>query len=130
MIARKRIHLIVIALCLWLPLQAVAGQWLHCAQLDASLMQLDVPAESAPHFSCHDAPVNAQPDHADTPVSSTTDIQSCKHCQFSCSWHSAILLREFMSPSTNFVIIYTQFNFLSPTQPLLAMPQRPPRFSV
>ena len=130
MIARKRIHAIVIALCLWLPLQAIAGQWLHCAQLDASLIQLEATAESAPHLSCHDISIDKQqPQLADTQIASTADIQSCKHCQFSCSWHSALLLREFIQPSINLVITYTQFNSLSPDQPLLAMPQRPPRLS-
>ncbi len=129
MIARKRIHVIVIALCLWLPLQAIAGQWLHCALLDASLMQLDKPAEAAPHFSCHDISIDKQQPLSDTQVASTSDISSCKHCQFSCSWHSALLLREFIQPSINLVFTYTQFNSLSPDQPLLAMPQRPPRLS-
>ncbi len=84
MIARKNLHFIVIALCLWLPLQAIAGQWLHCAQLDASLLQADDSSETTPHFSCHDAPVETQADYpASNPdKGNSADTQSCKHCQF------------------------------------------------
>lgn len=129
MIARKHLHLIVIALCLWLPLQAIAGQWLHCAQLDASLMQADESPETTPHFSCHDAPVETQEDYpASNPDQGIlADTQSCKHCQFSCTWHSALVLREFTQPIFDILILYTQFTTPSPAQPLLAMPQRPPR---
>lgn len=132
MIARKRLHLIVIALCLWLPLQAIAGQWLHCAQLEFSLTQLDATLEANAHHSCHDIPTDAQTDQsipADQAPSSA-DTKSCKHCQFSCSWHSALVVREFTQPSVYFTIIYTQFIALPPAQPLLATPQRPPRFHI
>lgn len=132
MIARKRLHLIVIALCLWLPLQAIAGQWLHCAQLEFSLTQLDATPEAKPHHSCHEIPANAQTDQlipADQAPSSA-DIKSCKYCQFSCGWHSALVLREFTQPSVYSTIIYPQFIALPPAQPLLAAPQRPPRFHV
>jgi len=132
MIARKRLHLIVIALCLWLPLQAIAGQWLHCAQLEFSLTQLEAAPEAKPHHSCHEIPTNAQTDQSisadQTP--SSADIKSCKHCQFSCSWHSALVVREFTQPSVYSTIIYPQFIALPPVQPLLATPQRPPRFHI
>ncbi len=132
MIVRKHLHLIVIALCLWLPLQAIAGQWLHCAQLEASLMQSDKLSEPVPHSSCHDAPAKAQLNNS-TPsadVSSSADTTSCKHCQFSCTWHSALVLREFMQPTFTFSLTHTQFISPSPAQPLLATPQRPPRFVI
>jgi len=132
MIVRKHMHLIVIALCLWLPLQAIAGQWLHCAQLEASLIQADKFSEPASHSSCHDAPAKAQLNHSTpgTDESSSTDTTSCKHCQFSCTWHSALVLREFMQLTFNFAVTHTQFISPSPAQPLLATPQRPPRFVI
>ena len=129
MIARKRLHLIVIALCLWLPLQTIAGQWLHCAQLEASLIQADNVNEQPSHLSCHDAPAKAQLDQSmsGADVSSSENIKSCKHCQFSCTWHSALVLREFIPPVFHFAMILTQYISPSPAQPLLATPQRPPR---
>jgi hypothetical protein len=134
MVAHKRLYLIVIALCLWLPLQAIAGQWLHCAQLESSLTQLDAIPAATPHSSCHDVPTDV-PTKAPLDQSTLTDqastlvdINSCKHCQFSCSWHSALVLREFMQPRVDSSIIYTQFILPSPVLPLLATPQRPPRF--
>lgn len=132
MIARKRMHLIVIALCLWLPLQAIAGQWLDCVQLNANLMQPDTTPEPARHSSCHDSSAKADLNHStpNTDALISADIPSCKHCQFSCTWHSALVLSEFMQPSLHFAIIPTQFISLSPAQPLLATPQRPPRFSI
>jgi len=129
MFARKRLLFVVIALCLWLPLQAMAGQWLHCAQLEFNLTQPDAIPEAKSHHSCHDIPTDAQTDQrisADQAPASA-DIKSCKHCQFSCSWHSALVLREFTQPIFDIVILYTQFTSPSPAQPLLAMPQRPPR---
>jgi hypothetical protein len=130
MVARKRLYLIVIALCLWLPLQAIAGQWLHCAQLESSLTQLDTIPAATPHSSCHDVSAKAPPDQSTSndQASTSVDINSCKHCQFSCSWHSALVLREFMQPGVDSSIIYTQFIPPSPVHPLLATPQRPPRF--
>lgn len=129
MIARKHLHLIVIALCLWLPLQAMAGQWLHCAQLESSMEQLDEPQKSTFPLSCHGTPVKVQLEQpiSTDQASTSADIKSCKHCQFSCSWHSALVLREFTQPIFDIAILYTQFTSPSPAQPLLAMPQRPPR---
>ena len=133
MIVRKRLHLIVIALCLWLPLQAIAGQWLHCAQLESSLVLLDSKTEQTTKPSCHETISLTQhdnniaaPDQSQTP----TDSKNCNHCQFSCSWHAALVLREFTPPDISTSIIYSQFTILSPAQPSLATPQRPPQFCV
>lgn len=130
MIARKHLHLIVIALCLWLPLQAIAGQWLHCAQLESSFVQLDSTPEPKIHSSCHDATKPLQPDQSTSNDQSptSTDTKPCKHCQFSCSWHSALVLCEFTPPNIYSSISYDQFKTPSPAQPHLATPQRPPQF--
>ncbi|MEN0037446.1 MAG: hypothetical protein AAGC78_10265 [Cellvibrio sp.] len=130
MIARKRLHMIVIALCLWLPLQAIAGQWLHCAQIESSLAQLDSAAEPKPHPSCHDSVPDAQFDSSTTsnhhPIS--TDTKSCNHCQFSCSWHSALVVHELTPMGIYSESTYIQFKVSSPAQPALETPQRPPQF--
>lgn len=134
MVAHKRLYLIVIALCLWLPLQAIAGQWLHCAQLESNLTQLDAIPAATSHSSCHDIPADVptkaslDQSTSNDQVTASVDINSCKHCQFSCSWHSALVLQEFMQPRVDSSVIYTQFILPSPVLPLLATPQRPPRF--
>jgi hypothetical protein len=130
MIARKRLHIIVLALCLWLPLQAIAGQWLHCAQIESSLAQLNLADEPKIHSSCHDSAPALQIDSsADSNSSQTSpDVKSCNHCQFSCSWHSALVLHEFTQPGINSNNIYIQFKTPSPAQPALETPQRPPQF--
>lgn len=130
MIARKRLHIITIALCLWLPLQAIAGQWLHCAQIESSFAQLDSATESKIHSSCHDSAPDLQLDNTvDTDHNQASpNTKSCNHCQFSCSWHSALVLREFTPPGIDSNSIYIQFKTPSPAQPALETPQRPPQF--
>lgn len=134
MIARKRLHMIVIALCLWLPLQAVAGQWQHCAKMESSLSatnkNLSVKdtnvVSTTEQQSCHEV---AQ-DTAPVQDQSSADMKStCNHCQFVCHWHFVIVLRELMPASINMAIAYTHFTIPSPQQPTLATPQRPPQFA-
>jgi hypothetical protein len=131
MIARKRLHIIVLALCLWLPLQAIAGQWLHCAQIESNFAQLESATTPKIKPSCHNSIPDSQSidlEHLDHKKTLTeTKSKSCNHCQFSCSWHSAVVLREFIQPGIDTSIVYTQFKLPSPAQPALATPQRPPQ---
>lgn len=132
---RKYIHFII-ALCLWLPLQSIAGQWIHCAQLEMSLSKLsattvvaDVVAEMQHVQSCHEVgdslvKKSLQSDES-TPQSNT--IKSCKHCQFTCHFHFAILLEEASPQVTGEPPHITPFKTPSPEQPLLAQAQKPPR---
>jgi hypothetical protein len=135
--SRKRLHIIVIALCLWLPLQALAGQWLHCVQVDnylektalqlisSSQTQLQQPA------SCHQhASTDKMTTHQSDKVQSTADTPSaktCNHCQFTCLWHGVLVLAEFSPHRIQLTQHYSPFQIPSPTEPLLATPQRPPQ---
>lgn len=128
---RTYIHL-VIALCLWLPLQSIAGQWIHCAQLEVSLSKLPattVVAEIQHVQSCHEVndslvKKSLQSDES-TPQSNT--VKSCKHCQFACHFHFAILLDEESPQVIGEPPHITPFKTPSPEQPLLAQAQKPPR---
>jgi hypothetical protein len=96
MIARKRLHIIVIALCLWLPLQAIAGQWLHCAKMESALSDkknTTKKSEITSSHSCHQAPDNkASTDNLQ--ISTEPSSSTCNHCQFVCHWHCVILLAD------------------------------------
>jgi hypothetical protein len=132
MIAPKRLHIIVIALCLWLPLQAIAGQWSHCVKIESALSEkksTELPeakntAMETAH-GCHQASkqINAQTTDA---TSNTSEI-SCQHCQFVCHWHCVILLADLLPAKIEFIQDYSPFEILSPVQPVLATPQRPPK---
>lgn len=132
MIKRKYLYNIVIALCLWLPLQAMAGQWLHCAKM-ASLFDKSVfdkkeiihqPSKTV-HHSCHDV--------ATAQLKSVADAQdqspqtTCNHCQFVCHWQSVILLSDLPDLNISLLIDYSDFNSPIPRQPSLETPQRPPQ---
>jgi hypothetical protein len=136
MIARKRLHIIVIALCLWLPLQAIAGQWLHCAKMESALSDKKNTVEKSEitsSHSCHQAPDNqASTDTSqasiDSDQTSTESANShCNHCQFVCHWHCVILLADLIPFKIEFSQDYSPLEVLSPVQPVLATPQRPPQ---
>lgn len=127
MTARKSLHFFVLVLCLWLPLQAIAGQWLHCAQIQTSLADKEqVPATKHNTAPCHQiAQENLQAiDKNPTP---TDDVKSCKHCQFMCHWNCVLLMDNLIPHSIQLTPHYTPFILPSPAQPLLALPQKPPQ---
>lgn len=152
--SRKSIHLFVIALCLWLPLQAIAGQWLHCAQVELSLghardlstgIAKTVATDTvATHMettetknltkvpgSCHQQAhvTTTSPDQNDSQdTSPAKKIFSCKHCQFVCHWHCVLLVEELLPEQLEVIPHHTPFRLPSPQQPLLPQQQKPPRF--
>jgi hypothetical protein len=129
MIARKRLHIIVIALCLWLPLQAIAGQWLHCAKMESALSDKKNTVEKSERISshsCHQATDN-QASTDSLQISSESSNAHCNHCQFVCHWHCVILLADLIPFKIEFSQNYSPLEILSPAQPVLATPQRPPQ---
>ena len=114
---------LVIALCLWLPLQAIAGQLVHCAQLESQL-NIAVSAASAEKNAIADNQTSS-PCHQKVDVPDDT-VTACKHCQFACHLHFAILIdaplpnRDTTSPRL------IPFSPSSPEQPLLPQLQKPP----
>lgn len=137
--SRKSIHLFVIALCLWLPIQAIAGQWLHCAQMDLSLGKArDLSAKTVTTGSLAKAPgschqqihlTSTSPDQSDQQdTSPAKKIFSCKHCQFVCHWHCVLLVEELLPEQLEAIPHHTPFKLPSPQQPLLPQQQKPPRF--
>ncbi|QEY15117.1 hypothetical protein D0C16_03515 [Cellvibrio sp. KY-GH-1] len=127
MVTRKPLYYFVIALCLWLPLQAIAGQWVHCAQLQSSMMDknpslishsTDAPCHQVDQKKLHSMDDNAH---------SGKDIKSCKHCQFMCHWHCVLLVNNLLDQNIELTPHYTAFTLPSPMQPLLALPQKPPQ---
>lgn len=139
MIVHKRLHIIVIALCLWLPLQTIAGQWSHCAKIESALSDKSLNEISSDKLaetpttkttmetvhSCHQAnkPVSQQT----TDNTLDTSNFGCKHCQFVCHWHCVILLAELIPAKIEFDQDYSPFEIPSHAQPVLATPQRPPQ---
>lgn len=132
MTVRKSVHLLVITLCLWLPLQAIAGQWLHCAQMQSTL---GIDKQPAPIISQHEtAPCHQV---ANTIIKSTTgqdqqpasdsDIKTCKHCQFVCHWHCVLLVDDLLSSQIDLTAYDIPFKNPSPAQPVLPQLQKPPR---
>lgn len=129
MIARKRLLTIVIALCVWLPLQAIAGQWSHCVNMEAVLSDgkntLDK-TEPMPSHPCHQtSDIQITADNIQT--SNETSNTPCNHCQFVCHWHCVILLTELISAKIDFIRDYSPFEITSHVQPVLETPQRPPQ---
>lgn len=127
MVTRKPLYLFVIALCLWLPLQAIAGQWRHCAQLQSSLMDKN-PSLIAKNTDvpCHQvAKKNLLT--MDDNSATVSDVKSCKHCQFMCHWHCVLLVNNILAQNIELIPHYTAFKLPSPAQPLLALPQKPPQ---
>ena len=130
--ARKSVHMLVIALCLWLPLQAIAGQWQHCAQMQSILSNLDqnnsqsIEQEIPP---CHQIAATTTQTNADQPQQDLqdSDIKSCKHCQFVCHWHCVLLKGDLVSGLIDLTPYYIPFKNPSPAQPLLSQPQKPPQ---
>lgn len=145
MINPKRMYFMVITLCLWLPLQAVAGQWLHCAKIESSLaVQSNLTVQStlviasnldtAPEPSCHGgAPVTEsgvsaiEPKGSQAPLSSDSSAP-CGHCQLLCHWSWVAPLPELVAMATTGPLAYSRLTVPTPLQPALATPQRPPQF--
>lgn len=133
--ARKSVHMLVIALCLWLPLQAIAGQWQHCAQMQSRLTNLDHSDKETGLTAlqeippCHQIAETATPINTDLPQQDLqdNDIKSCKHCQFVCHWHCVLLKGDLVSGPIDLTPYYIPFKNPSPAQPLLSQPQRPPQ---
>lgn len=136
MSARKSIHLFVIALCLWLPLQAIAGQWLHCAQLQFSLNNTSLNGDINAIVNkalppCHQAALSSQQqvDQDQQPLQAS-DINSCKHCQFVCHWHCVLLVDGLISSAADLTPYYIPFKNPSPAQPLLPQLHKPPKTAI
>jgi len=133
--ARKSVHMLVIALCLWLPLQAIAGQWQHCAQMQSILNNLDQSDKQSVLTAeqeippCHQAADTITSANADQPQQDlqNSDIKSCKHCQFVCHWHCVLLKGDLVSGPIDLTPYYIPFKNPSPAQPLLSQPQKPPQ---
>lgn len=138
---RQAMHYFVIALCLWLPLQAMAGQWLHCAQLQTNLEQkphLDSLAKPViqPAVTPSKIPPCHQSDGGDwlskdlQAAQGTLQIEapaSCKHCQFICHWHCLLMIESPVWFGIDPISFYIPFKNPSAPQPLLEQPQRPPQ---
>jgi hypothetical protein len=132
MIIHKRLHIIVIALCLWLPLQAIAGQWSHCLKMESALSDKSIhhkqpsseKSETETGHSCHQASKQINPSTTDA---SNTSESNCQHCQFVCHWHCVILLADLIPAKIEFVRDYSPFEIPSLAQPVLETPQRPPQ---
>jgi hypothetical protein len=129
MIARKRLPIIVIALCVWLPLQAIAGQWSHCVNMEAVLSDgkntLDK-TEPMPSHPCHQtSDIQTIADNIQT--SNETSNTPCNHCQFVCHWHCVILLADLIPYKIEFSRHYSPYITPTPAQPVLPTPQRPPQ---
>ncbi|WP_049629724.1 hypothetical protein [Cellvibrio sp. pealriver] len=115
---------LVIALCLWLPLQAIAGQLVHCAQLES---QLNITASTTSDENNANADnQTSSPCHQKIDVPDET-VKTCKHCQFVCHLHFAILIDSSFSNGHSVTSHLIPFNPLSPKQPLLPQIQKPPR---
>ncbi len=135
MTARKFVHMLVIALCLWLPLQAIAGQWQHCAQMQSVLATIDQNNKKTELTTdqeippCHQVADKATQKNAGSLQQDlqTSDIKSCKHCQFACHWHCVLLKGDLVSGYIDLTPYYIPFKNPSPAQPLLSQPQRPPQ---
>lgn len=138
MIAHKRLHIIVIVLCLWLPLQTIAGQWSHCAKIESALSDKSLDKISSGQSAetstkktvietghqCHQASQQI----SEQTIDNTSDTTiGCKHCQFVCHWHCVILLAELIPAKIEFTRDYSPFETPSHAQPVLATPQRPPQ---
>ncbi|PUA27180.1 MAG: hypothetical protein B0W54_20380 [Cellvibrio sp. 79] len=130
--ARKSVHMLVIALCLWLPLQAIAGQWQHCAQMQSLLSNLDqnnnqsIEQEIPPCHQIADTTIQTSADQPQQDLQDS-DIKSCKHCQFVCHWHCVLLKGDLVSGLIDLTPYYIPFKNPSPAQPLLSQPQKPPQ---
>lgn len=134
MIARKRLLTIVIALCVWLPLQAIAGQWLHCEKLESILtldkknLDLKNIDQKTTRHACHEA---TKQDSASVQSATVTDHHTfkkpCDHCQFVCHWNGVVPLNHSLEFSLNIQRDYSLFDILLPPQPYQATPQRPPK---
>lgn len=135
-------RLLVALLCLWLPLQAAAGTWLPCHELDGASEAVTQQDESGAHRGCkgHQAenetlnPLNYLPSTALVELTDLTDDTGtgdtmCYHCQVSCHFSSAILF-----PGNLQLPLLSLPEYLTPPNPafnsaLLDNPQRPPRIA-
>lgn len=135
MIQTKRIHLIAIVLCLWLPLQAVAGQWLHCEKMETVFDIKEKISDNTkniidvlPKHSCHQV---ATDKIQSIDNSKLVDVQftkkSCDHCQFICHWNGAMVFANFPALEIELIHYYFTLNIPFPDQPFPETPQRPPQ---
>jgi hypothetical protein len=128
----KRLHRIVIILCLWLPLQAIAGQWVHCAQVSNALTanQTEIESQMPP---CHASAQTISSVMADVgsieenTTQSSGDLPTCKHCQFACYWHCVLVMGDAFSQWIEVTPFDNGFKNPLPAQPWLALPQKPPQ---
>ncbi|MBE8717487.1 hypothetical protein [Cellvibrio polysaccharolyticus] len=118
---------LALLLCLWLPLQAAAGQWSPCHLLDMQTREAS-PVEhqhhNSGHSGCAEQAVDIEPS-----APATETAGSCYHCQASCQF-SVILLLPVDSAKTPFLSA-SNYHFELPFIPALLPDslRRPPRLS-
>lgn len=134
MIRTKRIHLIAIALCLWLPLQAVAGQWLHCAKMDSVLGVNEKISDdkknittALPKHSCHQVATDNIKSIDNIKSDNDSTKKTCDHCQFVCHWNGVIVFLAFPELQSELAQHYSMLKIPFPVQPFQETPQRPPQ---
>lgn len=118
---------LALLLCLWLPLQAAAGQWSPCHLLDMQTRDV-APVEHLQHSAGHTGCAEQGADLASS-TQPTETAESCYHCQASCQF-SVILLLPVDSGKTSFLATLN-YHFELPFIPALLPDslRRPPRLS-
>lgn len=134
---RSPLHILVIALCLLLQLQAIAGQWLHCAQLQSGMeINQRIEQEETPSISsnqlppCHQTVASSQPTAAEKQQQEngqTHDVTPCKHCQFVCHWQCVFLMGNMVAQYIDLTPYNIPVKNPTPEQPSLSLPQKPPQ---
>lgn len=110
---------LVALLCLWLPLQAVAGSWLPCHWLSSAV---DITQDTqATHQGCGTGEPSIE-----QPNSFAAEAEPCFHCQMSCHFSTAVLLPESLPMPPVSLICYTSFPSLFLDSLLHDSPHRPP----
>lgn len=118
---------LALLLCLWLPLQAAAGQWSPCHLLDMQTREASLVEHqhhNSGHSGCAEQAVDIEPS-----APATETAGSCYHCKASCQF-SVILLLPVDSAKTPFLSA-SNYHFELPFIPALLPDslRRPPRLS-
>jgi len=124
-------QILALVLCLWLPLQAVAGQWNPCHLLDMA-----TETSHAHQTGNQDTALQGCHDHTIASASTlipaddqAADSSPCFHCLATCQLSSALLLPS--EPEHRFTTANSDFGSYSlffPTVNLDGL-RRPPRLS-
>jgi hypothetical protein len=118
---------LALLLCLWLPLQAAAGQWSPCHLLDIQTREA-APIEYQQHQSSHSGCAEQAVDSVPS-APAIEAVGSCYHCLASCQF-SVILLLPVDSAKTPFLSA-SSYHFEVPFIAALLPDnlRRPPRLS-